>query len=94
MPVYLFEVGQVVATAAVAEFCTQTEFLEMLDKHRSGEWGQVPPEDAKENDLSVKEGYRILSAYDVRGKTVWLITEAQDDNGRRQSSTFLYPDEY
>ena len=86
---YLFEVGQVVATPEVAEYVTPAEFAEMLHWHRSGKWGSVPPEDARENDLSVKEGYRILSAYPIRGKTIWLITEAD-----RSSSCFLFPDQY
>lgn len=33
-------------------------------------------EDKKENELSVKEGFRILSAYELdTGMKVWVITE-------------------
>jgi hypothetical protein len=47
-------------------------------------------EDAKENDLSVAEGYRILSAYrTAEGTKFWVITEAD-----RSATTVLLPDEY
>jgi hypothetical protein len=56
----------------------------------TGDWGEVPPDDARENNLSVKEGYRILSAYRLNTQTkLWLITEAD-----RSVTTFLLPDEY
>ncbi len=45
---------------------------------------------AQENELSVKEGFRILSAYrtsqDVK---LWVVTEAD-----RSSTTVLLPGEY
>jgi hypothetical protein len=37
--------------------------MEFLSRHVAGNWGQVSPADAAENELSVKEGFRILSAY-------------------------------
>jgi hypothetical protein len=55
----------------------------------------MPP---KTNELSLKEGFRILSAYPIdptkrcKGfgdNTLWIITEAD-----RIATTFLLPDEY
>jgi hypothetical protein len=64
--------------------------LEFIHRHQSGDWGSVCPEDAAENELSVSEGYRILSAYTLKtGTKVWLITEAD-----RSATTILLPDEY
>ena len=62
-----------------------------LARHRNGDWGDVPPEDARENELSVREGFRILSSYHVGEGSgrVWIITEAD-----RSSTTILLPDEY
>lgn len=67
------------------------EDLELaLRRHAYGDWGDVPPEDWEENELSLKEGYRILSSYTDRlGIRFWIITEAD-----RSATTILLPDEY
>jgi hypothetical protein len=54
-----------------------------------GDWGDVPPEDAAENRLSIEQGFRVMSSYDVGGQRVWIITEAD-----RSSTTLLLPSEY
>ncbi len=36
---------------------------EFLARHQNGDWGIVCEDDRLENELSVKEGFRILSAY-------------------------------
>jgi hypothetical protein len=87
-----FALGQVVATpgalAALQE--ARQSPLEFLRRHQTGDWGDVPPEDAQENELSVEQGFRILSAYTLTtGVKIWLITEAD-----RSASTFLLPSEY
>ena len=44
----------------------------------------------KENELSVKEGFRILSAYELETSVkVWVITEWD-----RSVTTILLPEEY
>jgi hypothetical protein len=46
--------------------------------------------DRKENEFSVKEGFRILSAYSLPdGEKFWVITEAD-----RSVTTILLPSEY
>lgn len=87
----LFPLGQIVATAAVHDHFTRHDInpFVYLERHRRGDWGDVPPEDAQENDLSVQNGFRVLSAYQIAGERVWLITEAD-----RSSTTFLFPREY
>jgi hypothetical protein len=63
----------------------------LLWRHQRGDWGEVPAEDATENELSVTGGFRIMSVY-VLPKTsvkVWVITEAD-----RSVTTILLPDEY
>lgn len=61
----------------------------LLARHQDGDWGDVPPEDARENELSVREGFRIVSSYTVGGERVWIITEAN-----RSSTCILLPEEY
>ena len=64
--------------------------IQFLRRHMSGDWGEVSPEDAQENDLSLQEGFRLLSAYTtVKGQKIWIITEAD-----RNSTTILLPAEY
>ena len=47
-------------------------------------------DDAKENELSVKEGFHILSAYKTKKDVkIWIITEAD-----RSATTILLPSEY
>ncbi|GAA0833300.1 hypothetical protein GCM10009080_13830 [Cupriavidus pauculus] len=60
-----------------------------LTRHACGDWGLVPTEDVKANDLAVEHGWRILSAYDIAGVRIWIITEAD-----RSVTTLLLPDEY
>lgn len=62
---------------------------DLIARHQSGDWGFVPAEDAKENELSVQEGYRILSSYPLGEDRLWIITEAD-----RSVTTLLLPEEY
>lgn len=62
----------------------------LLGRHQSGDWGDLSAEDIKENEFSVKEGFRLLSAYKLEtGVKVWVITEAD-----RSVTTILLPSEY
>ena len=87
----LFALGRVVATPGVLEhFVTNgIDPIPYISRHQCGDWGEVPPEDARENDLSVLNGLRVLSAYKIAEKRVWIITEWD-----RSSTTLLFPSEY
>ena len=89
----LFPLGQLIATpGALALLAGAGENpAVLLARHVSGDWGEVPPEDARENELSIREGFRIVSSYLVgsRGARVWLITEAD-----RSTTCILLPEEY
>ena len=89
----LFSLGRFVATPAVLALLAAAGETpaELLARHQSGDWGEVPPEDARENDFSVKQGFRILSSYVVgpAGERVWIITEADCS-----SACILLPGEY
>lgn len=88
----LFPLGQVVATpGALAALAAagQTPWT-LLQRHQGGDWGEVPLEDQQENDFSVQQGLRLLSAYTLTtGVKLWLITEAD-----RSYTTVLLPSEY
>lgn len=61
----------------------------LLARHQDGDWGNIPAEDVRENELSVREGFRIVSSYEASGAQVWIITEAD-----RSSTCILLPEEY
>jgi hypothetical protein len=87
-----FALGHVVATpGALNALATAGQSpQEFLDRHASGDWGELSEEDRKENEFSITEGLRILSAYRLRdGTKIWIITEAD-----RSSTCILLPEEY
>jgi hypothetical protein len=90
-----FDTGKIVYTPGALELLKNEDgqfafnAAMYLLRHIRGDWGNVPPEDARENELSVKEGYRILSSYEHEGQRIWIITEAD-----RSVTTFLLPSEY
>jgi hypothetical protein len=55
---------------------------ELLSRYSSGDWGDVPPEDARENEFSIRHGFRIVSSCPIgsTGRRVWIITEADRDS--------------
>lgn len=93
----LFKLGQVVATPGALEALQtagQVPF-EFIARHSRGEWGDLCPDDRRLNDEALKDGSRILSAYRLKTAVkIWIITEAEDDQGHRAATTVLLPDEY
>ena len=89
----LFALGRVVATPGALSALEEAgvEALGLLRRHQSGDWGEVPACDARENDRSLKQGLRVLSSYPVGNSDgkVWIITEAD-----RSSTCLLLPSEY
>ena len=87
-----FPLGQVVATPGALEAIEaagQTP-IEFIARHHVGDWGDLDEEDKQENELSVEQGYRILSAYQTNDHIkIWVITEAD-----RSVTTLLLPAEY
>jgi len=86
-----FPLGRIVATPGALDLLDRgaANASEFLRRHQQGDWGDVPPEDALENELSIVNGCRILSSYTVGGENIWIITEAD-----RSCTTLLLPSEY
>lgn len=88
----LFTLGQIYATPGAVEAFRKSgdNPFYFLFLHVTGDWGDLDEEDKAENDLSVREGFRILSAYRTRKQVkIWVITEAD-----RSCTTLLLPSEY
>jgi len=51
--------------------------LEFLSRYLRGNWGDLCQDDKTENELSLKQGFRLLSSYSVsEAQTLWILTEA------------------
>jgi len=92
LPIALFSLGQIVATPGALEVLDRYAInaVDLIVRHQSGDWGNVPPGDAEENLRSVENGCRILSSYPISDdQNLWIITEAD-----RSVTTLLLPEEY
>jgi hypothetical protein len=89
-PIARFRLGRIVATPHALAKLTQPDILLAIQRHQAGDWGDISPEDARENELSLQEGFRLLSVYhSSAGVKFWLITEAD-----RSVTTVLLPQDY
>ena len=86
-----FPLGRVVATPGALEALEVSVVspAHLLSRHQSGDWGEVPRDDARENERSVKQGSHIISSYAAGEERIWIITEAD-----RSSTCLLLPSEY
>lgn len=85
-----FSLGQIVATPNALSHLTKQDIDAAIRRHVGGDWGDVCTDDAKENELSLKEGFRLLSVYRAEnGTKFWIITEAD-----RSATTVLLPEDY
>ena len=97
MPCPLFPLGHLLATPAARESLVEAVVTPqaLLARHAAGDWGDLDADDKAANESSVRDGSRILSAYQLgTGVRVWVLTEAVDDLGRRAATTILLPEEY
>lgn len=88
----LFELGFVVATpAALSAFESNGDnAYSYLERHSRGDWGNVAPRDAQQNNEAVDLGLQLLSVYNLAdGTKFWIITEAD-----RSATTLLLAREY
>jgi hypothetical protein len=87
-----FPLGRVVATPEALSALEKAEQLsaEFLDRHVNGDWGDVSEADKQENEVSIEQGFRILSVYITSaGDRIWVLTEAD-----QSVTTILLSSEY
>ena len=85
-----FGLGRTVITRNALDRLHPEDVRLSLKRHANCDWGECCPDDATENELSLKEGFRLLSVYSDRNKIkFWIITEAD-----RSSTTVLLPEDY
>src|SRR5713101_2525432 len=87
-----FALGQTFITPGAEEalmIAGQTA-IEFLRRHMSCDFGELTENDQQENELALKQGFRLLSNYRTgKGQQLWIITEAD-----RSATTVLTPAEY
>lgn len=87
-----FSLGQIVATPAALALLEECRVspLDLLARHVSGDWGELPAEDAALNDMALQSDGRLLSSYVIAPNTkIWVISEAD-----RSATTVLRPEDY
>ena len=84
-----FPPGQLVITRYAAGRLSPEEIADGIARHARGDWGDLSPEDAAENELPLREGFRLLSACGRGDRRFWIITEAD-----RSATTVLMPEDY
>lgn|GEM_PF-461919 len=92
-----FSLGQITATPGALAILAEQYTLpnDLLARHAIGDFGDLDAEDIQRNTEAMQDGSCIFSAYNLaEGVKVWVITEAQDDECVRGSTTILLPEEY
>jgi hypothetical protein len=83
--------GRVVATPGALKLLSEMgeDPFGYIARHAAGDWGELCDFDRRQNEIALREGYRVLSSYPVGRECVWIITEAD-----RSITTILLPEEY
>lgn len=82
--------GRTVITANAKNILADSDIENALNRHQSGDWGELCQEDKQVNEDALNDGDRILSVYiSSGGKRFWVITEAD-----RSCTTVLMPEDY
>ena len=87
-----FPLGQTVSTPGALEALQDSgqSPADFLNRHSSGDWGELSNNDKQANEDALLHGDRIFSSYHTsNGVKIWVITEAD-----RSSTCILLPEEY
>jgi hypothetical protein len=85
-----FPLGELSITPGARDALSERDIETALNKHASGNWGELEREDIEANEDSLKRGGRLLSVYHSGiGGRFYIITEAD-----RSHTTILLPFEY
>jgi hypothetical protein len=84
-----FPLGRIVVSLNAIANLTRDEIIAAIQRHQSGDWGDVSEEDRKENELSLQRCFRLLSVFrSARGVTFWIITQSD-----RRVTKILLPED-
>lgn len=102
MSAFVLNLGRMVCTRGVADAAQSRPELNRfvttcLQRHRTGEWGDIDAHDIAANDGAAVTGQRVLSVYELPDSIIdvtsddclWVITDAG-----HETTTVLWPSEY
>ena len=74
---HLFQLGQVVVTRNCLNYAQEhgINLTELIERHVSGDDGDLCKADKQLNDLSIKEDGRVFSSYQTNGVKIYVVTE-------------------
>jgi hypothetical protein len=82
--------GRILITSAAEEALDRPDIDAALGRHVRGDWGDLCPDDCRQNELALREGERLCSAYtDRRATRFYIITKAD-----RSATMVLLPEDY
>jgi hypothetical protein len=84
-----FPLGQIVITTTAQASLDPDDVQKGLQRHVSGDWGDLCPEDARSNAHALKHLGRLMSVYGEGETRFWIITEWD-----RSVTTILLPLDY
>ncbi len=85
-----FSLGRTVITRNALGVLHSEDVTTAISRHASGDWGELDEHDRKKNELSLVQGFRLLSVYrDRSDRKFYIITEAD-----RSVTTVLLPEDY
>ena len=85
-----FELGRIVITRRALEELPLDVVCMGLDRHRNSDWGDADSIDREQNDLALTTGDRVISRFESKTGTVFLIVTEYD----RSVTTVLLPSDY
>jgi hypothetical protein len=87
----LFPLGAICATPAALDLLDRNgvNASPYFARHQRGDYGTVCADDVEQNRLSIEQGMRILSAYEIGRDRIYILTEAD-----HSVTTMLLSSEY
>jgi hypothetical protein len=84
-----FEVGHLTITESARKLADKNKvrISDLLDRHKSGDWGDLIESHKTQNNLNLILGYSIISMYKVDGKSISILTS------KSKSQTFVFTEE-
>ena len=84
-----FRLGDIVITDAARTDIPARDIEAAIHRHSRGDWGELDPENRRRNEIALRDGSRLHSAYKAsNGIRFWIITEAD-----RSVTTVLLPED-
>ncbi len=85
-----FPLGRLVVTPAAIGAVSRDMLFQFIERHLSGDWGDVSENDARSNEYALRHELRIISIYlTPSGERIMVLTEAD-----RSATTILMANEY